>query len=71
MSGIKFLTCGNILTKLNIGTLVHKHNISRNVRSVIFVETAKISTVYCTMTDKFLHCYIIQHLGVVLMGDDL
>ena len=41
MSGIKFLAYDNILTYLHIETSVNMYNIDRNVRSAIFVETAK------------------------------
>ena len=41
ISGIKSLAYDNILTQLNTEASVHMYNISRNVRSLIFVETAK------------------------------
>ena len=41
MSGFKSLAYDNNLTSLNNKEVVHMHNINRNVRSVIFVKTAK------------------------------
>ena len=45
MSGIKSLAYDNILTQLNTEAFIHMYNIGRNVRSVIFVETAKNSSI--------------------------
>ena len=44
MSGIKSVAYYNILTRLNIQASVHMYNIGKNVRSAIFVETAKNSS---------------------------
>ena len=58
MSGIKSLAYNKILTSLNIEASIHMYNTGRNVRSVIFVESAKNSNFsYISCNMSILRCF--------------
>ena len=57
MSAIKSFAYDNILTELNIEASVHMHNIGRNFRSGIFVETARNSIgTSLELSWKYIEC---------------